>query len=150
MHASVRSKRESIGASSTQVAYIHLLLLSFLFSFFLSLFFHPFSYSRRIELLFYLPISLLQCIPLRKFSYLRTPCWRTIQLRRKLTYLLGFETNVTNHTTGEPINYNILYLPSNLFQTKIHFLQYLILCLITILAYCYIIFYYTYLFLLID
>lgn len=77
VHASLGSKRESIGASSMQVAYIHLLLLCFLLSFPLSLALRSFSSSPGIELLFYLPISLPQCIPPRKFSYLWTPCWRT-------------------------------------------------------------------------
>lgn len=58
VHTSLGSKRESIGASSMQVAYIHLLLPSFLLAFPLSLSPYPFSCSRRIELLFYLPISL--------------------------------------------------------------------------------------------
>lgn len=57
-HTSLGSKREYIGASSMQLAYIHLLLLRFLPAFPLSLSPCPFSCSPRIAHLFYLPDEL--------------------------------------------------------------------------------------------
>ncbi|CAL7933776.1 unnamed protein product [Xylocopa violacea] len=71
VHASVRSKRESIEASFVQVAYIHLLLLSFLLSSSLSPSLYPFLCSRTIKHLSYLPILLPQCVPM--YIYLLLP-----------------------------------------------------------------------------